>query len=497
MFESLSNGVCRCMKRKPFRGLLVVLLLGAVPTAQQLAPVKVLKISAGPAGAESKGVFALTEERSVFSRATDREVLVFFQWEDVPGPHKLVAQWRSSDGGTTATSAIDYHASDKRFGAYWRVPVTADMPLGIWTIETTMDGRPAGRYTFEITGASVEAAVTRRPLTHDELYDRLNRLFVVLRRGTADGRELEPAGGFLPAPQTGRIYTVMPAIDASETLRAVTSDGTTQQITTLVAWNRRQQWAVVQGPPAAGEPLRAAAYEKAKIGSQCFSIEGTATGIRVLIGGTLSGQASTPGRQVLIVTFPRAFGMPGAPVVDEHGDLLGIVGTGLPGDPRPVDNVAEARGALNGAPIIPFTATNASTAAQGSDLAALRAAGDLMPALAGANPISSGGFTRSSLKRGDATAAEMVKEFSLRDQTIGVLVTWSPSGRVRGNAVLRVIDAENKIVAMSQPRKVNFNKGDFARSSWDLPMLKVPGIYRVEVAVDALTFWRGFFQINP
>ena len=477
--------------------LLVVLFLGAVSTAQQITPVQVLKISAGPVGAESNGVFALTEERSVFSRATDREVIVFFQWENLPGAHKLVAQWRSSDGGTTSSSAIDYHASDKRFGAYWRLPMTADTPLGTWSIEATMDGRPAGRHTFEITDTHVAAAVTRRRLTHAELYAHVNRFFVVLRRGAADGRELEPAAGFLPAPQTGRIYTVVPAIDATETLRAVTSDGATHQITKLVAWNRRQQWAVVQGQPAVGEAMRVAPSEEMKIGSQCFSIEGTAAGVRVLVVGTLSGQAETSGLRVLIATFPQAFGMPGAPVVDEYGDLVGIIGAGLPGDSRPVDKIVEARGTLNGAPVIPFAAATASAATPSSELVGLMAAGDLMPALTGANHIASGGFTRGPVKRGDSTAAEPVKEFSLRDQMIGVVVTWSPGERVRGSAVLRVLDSDNKIIATSQPRKINFNKGDVARSSWDLPMLQAPGIYRVDLAVDARTLWRGFFRVNP
>src|SRR5262245_54624153 len=144
---------------------------------QVIPPVQVLKIAAGPAGAEADGTFRLSEERSVFSRATDREIIVLFHWEHVPGPHKLVAQWRSADGGATSSSATDYNARDSRFAAYWRLPIAPDMPLGTWTIEATMDGRPAGRYNFDITDARVEAAVARRPLTQADLYERLNRVF--------------------------------------------------------------------------------------------------------------------------------------------------------------------------------------------------------------------------------------------------------------------------------------------------------------------------------
>jgi len=154
-------------------GVCLLLFLSSATVAQ--TPVHVLGISAGPVGAESNGVFTLTEQRSTFSRASDREVIVLFQWEDVPGPHKLIAQWRSADGGATVTSAIDYKAADARFGASWRLPVTPAMANGTWSIEATMDGRPAGRFTFEITDARIETAVSRRPLTQSELYERLNR----------------------------------------------------------------------------------------------------------------------------------------------------------------------------------------------------------------------------------------------------------------------------------------------------------------------------------
>ena len=150
------------------------LFLALLPTGQQSAPVQVLRIAAGPAGSDSNGAFVLSEERSVFSRSTDREVIVFFQWEDLPGPHKLVAQWRSPDGGASVTSAIDYSAREKRFGAYWKLPVTPAIALGTWSIEVTMDGRPAGRFTFEITGAPVVTPLAKRPLTEAEVYERLN-----------------------------------------------------------------------------------------------------------------------------------------------------------------------------------------------------------------------------------------------------------------------------------------------------------------------------------
>ena len=45
----------------------VALAVNIVVSAQQIAPVHVLKISSGSTGTETNGVFTLTDERSVFN----------------------------------------------------------------------------------------------------------------------------------------------------------------------------------------------------------------------------------------------------------------------------------------------------------------------------------------------------------------------------------------------------------------------------------------------
>jgi hypothetical protein len=60
-----------------------------------------------------------------------------------------------------------------------------------------------------------------------------------------------------------------------------------------------------------------------------------------------------------------------------------------------------------------------------------------------------------------------------------------------------VIDGENNVIGVSPARKVNFNKGSTGRSAWDVPMVKSPGLYRVDVTVDGRPYWRGFFRVNP
>ena len=138
------------------------------PVSVPTTGLRVLKISAGPSGADKNGVFTLSEERSIFSRTTDRELIVFFQWEGSLGAHKLVAQWRSPDGNVSATSTMDYVAKDRRFGAYWPLYLSSSIALGTWSVEATVDGQPAGRYSL-IPFSSVRSPDIPRETTLGDL----------------------------------------------------------------------------------------------------------------------------------------------------------------------------------------------------------------------------------------------------------------------------------------------------------------------------------------
>ena len=69
----------------------LALAVAGLPQAAQQPTVHVVRISSGPSGSTVNGDFALTAERSIFNRNDDREVIVLFQWDGVPGAHRLVA----------------------------------------------------------------------------------------------------------------------------------------------------------------------------------------------------------------------------------------------------------------------------------------------------------------------------------------------------------------------------------------------------------------------
>lgn len=464
-------------------------------TAQQPPPLHVLKITGGPSGVESSGTFVLSEERSVFNRSNDREVIVHFQWEGVPGPHKMVGQWRSPDGGQTSVSTIEYVAKDRRFGAYWRLPVSPGMALGTWSIEATVDGQPAGRFSFEMTDRPVAPVVTKRPLTQAELFERLSRIFVVLHRTTTAGRDLDTAAGFTPA--RGQIYTAMAAIDDVDHIRAVLPGGTTHPVTAAIAWHRKQEWAVLQSPgDAPGQPLAVAAADATQVGDRCFSMEGGLSGGRSLLDGAITGMGvKGSDAPAFLATFSNGVGTPGAPLLNEYGEIIGLVGAGTPGATRLYD-LLRLRAQLKGVPIIPLSLIRFRPDAPIASLTDLRARSELVAALWGDQHVQSGGFAKSITKR-PVAPLDQRDDFSVRDKTFVVFVTWNPMERLRGQTRARIYDADNRTVLESKPKKTDLRKSDLTFGAWEIPLTFAPGSYRAEILLDDKPMWRGFVRITP
>lgn len=465
------------------------------PTSVAPAPVHVLRIVAGPAGKEADGTFLLSEERTVFGRADDREVIVLFEWDGVPGPHKLVAQWRSPDGSLSSTSAIGYLANSRRFGGYWRLPISPAMPLGTWSIETTVDGQPAGRLTFEIKGEPVVAAVVKRPLAQAQLYERLNKSFVLIERAGPRGRQLEPAAGLVV--EGGRIYTSLAAVDAAETLHAIAADGKRLPLTSMLAWNRRQDWAILGGGPVLDASLPVASPDAIKVGDRLFSMEGGAAGARVLTDGNLTGQNDSPtsGRR-LLATFLNGSGTVGAPVLNEYGDILGFVGGANAPGATGLMEILRYRAEMKGVSLVPLSLVRFKPDTPAEPLTALFQRGDLVAPLSGQENVTSGGFAKTITRSQTVQPSDQREQFSSADKTFVTYVNWNPLERLRGQAILRVFDVENRTVLESKPGKLDVRKGQYILSSWTLPVPPTAGVYRVDALIDGKPIWRGFVRIS-
>jgi hypothetical protein len=466
------------------------------PVAGAPSELRVLKISAGPSGADKNGTFTLTEERSTFSRTTDREVIVFFQWEGSPGAHKLVANWRSPDGAVSANSTMDYVAKERRFGAYWPLYLSSSTALGTWSVEATVDGQPAGRYSFEIRDERVEPAVVRPTLTPTQLYEQLGKAFAVIERTGAAGRKQSAAGGFVL--QGGRVFTAASTLDGVEALQIVAPDGSRYPVKSIHAWNRAAGWAILTLPGVPGGPLQIAAAGATKIGDRLFTIEGTESGVRVLREGQMSGELNTPGAgRRLLVSFPEGGGMMGSPVVDEFGAIVGFVaGPTVAGATSPID-LLRLQASMRGHSVVPLSLVRAPLTPVETTLAELQASGAVALPLSGDEHVVSGGFARGILRSPAPRPSGQSDDFSLTDKMFVTFVNWTPVERLRGETQLVVYDETNNRVVQSPAKKSDFRKGQFVMAYWELPVPGTPGLYRAEVLFNGRPAWRGFVRINP
>jgi hypothetical protein len=117
-------------------------------------------------------------------------------------------------------------------------------------------------------------------------------------------------------------------------------------------------------------------------------------------------------------------------------------------------------------------------------------------ALSGEQHVLSGGFARSIPKSPAAAPQEQRSDFSTQEKSLTVFLTWSPQDNLKGQARLRIHDADNRVVADSKPKKTTLRRGGLSLVSWQIPMFAATGVYRAEVLLDDKPVWRGFVRIT-
>ena len=475
---------------------ILTLTAGGWQEARQAPVVHVLRIQVGPSGEESGGSFVFTEERSTLSRSSDREVIASFLWDGTPGPHRLVATWRSPDGTLSSSSTIEYVAKDRRFGASWRLSLTPATPLGPWSIEATVDGQPAGRSTFEIVDEAVASVPVKRPLSQSELYTRLSSLAVMLQPVLSNGKRLEPYAGTLGSD--GRVYTTVASLDGNDGLQARRLDGGWQEVTNVLAWNRLEDWAVLSSSYDGGDtPLPIASGADAGVGARCYTVETSDAGALVLAEGVITGLAggASPGAQ-LLATFHTVHGTPGAPVINEFGEIVGIIGgTGVSGATRLID-VLRFRFDMKATPVVPFSSLHGRGDVSPIALTELRSRGELVSPVIGEAHVLSGGFATGIAREPTVIPVDQRQTFSPGEPRMIVFLTWNPKERLRGMAHLRLYDAQNRLVLQSKPQKADLRKDRATFAYWELGVPGERGVYRADILLDERTMWRGFVRIR-
>jgi len=111
--------------------------------------------------------------------------------------------------------------------------------------------------------------------------------------------------------------------------------------------------------------------------------------------------------------------------------------------------------------------------------------------------VLSGGFS-VAISRGPIVApTDQRTEFSVAEKAFTIFVTWNPQERLKGMIAMRLYTAENRPLSQSTPKKSDLKKQDLVLASWQVPMLRTPGVYRADVTLDDKVMWRGYVRLTP
>jgi S1-C subfamily serine protease len=271
----------------------------------------------------------------VFRIPQDHTVFIYFAWEGPLGLHHFEGVWKGPGGKTISVSDFDYQATERHFGGHWDMALSDHTPTGPWSFEAYVDGELTGTQDFQVIAGAVSADVPSRPalavVPPGTRYERAVASTVSIEYRNAQGQILNPGAGFFIAK--GLVVTAFQVIDGASTLRLTTVGGNVAEVKDVAAWNRRQDWALLDVANLEVPPIAAASSSSAVVGDRCYFLEVSAPGSPTIVTTSVTGKNTIPeaGARINLATGPSNAGLGGA-LLDEYGELIGVTGgTLVPG----------------------------------------------------------------------------------------------------------------------------------------------------------------------
>ncbi len=451
---------------------------------------------------EESGRFEVEDARSVFYIPADKEVVVYFTWDGPAGKHHFEGVWHDPSGKVTLISVFDYEATATRFGGYFKLLLSEAQPGG-WLVEARIDGESAGAHAFQIVAAELPNNVvsTRRMTNRADIYSRAAAATVVIENIDQKGARRNVGSGFLISP--GHLLTAFEVIDGATKVRVAGPQGKLIEVTDVLAWNRRQDWAILS-LPSDNLAVLPRVTDSLSIGDRCYLLDVPAEGNRVLIETSLIGKQNLThaGERLNIADiFDRR--AVGSPVLNDYGEVIGLAaGSFLPGAPFAGDVALFYRNGQLGSPTrgalaVPISMVD-ETGARLTTIATLAMNGQFTPVLVENQQILNGTLAREINRKVNPPAPiDEKSEFSRADSKAVVFLTWMPKQKRSAIPTLRLFDMDNRMIYENvSKKKVSFSVNTLSYSAWDMELTKVPtGIYRLDVLLDTDTVWRTFFRI--
>jgi hypothetical protein len=448
----------------------------------------------------------MEDPRTIFYLPADKQVIVYFEWEGPAGNHSFEGYWKNPEGKVSVISDFKFEAREKRFGAYWTLTLNETMETGLWTLEAHVDGEVTGTHTFQVLAGTqpADAVPAPRALVSAEIYKRAGDASVFIDRLDAHGQRAGRGMGFFLGENI--VATAFQVIDGASALRVTLPNGQTAEGNFILAWNRRQDWAVLEVLAASTPPLERVKSNAEAVGDRVFLLDSPSEGSRTLAETELVGAQEYPaaGRRLAISYAPSAAAI-GGPLLNEYGQVIGVVGGSmLPGASTLQAlrfgysaSLLKITGVLGGVLGVPIDLVSLAPPRRIA-LAEMARGGQFTPLLSQHEEVMSGLMCRQiDHKSAFGRAVGEGVEFRRRDTEIYVQVTWEPKSKRKGQGVLEVYDLENRAIFRSAPGKMNLEQGKILTTEWKLALNSLaPGIYRVDVLLDGEAAWRTFIKIT-
>ena len=476
---------------------------GAAPAAQSQPPpsqFRVIRSLCGSKGISRGPEFEIEDPRCVFHVPEDRQIIVYFEWEGPPGSHHAEGSWRSPDGKVALTSDFDLTSQGTRYTGTWRLAIPESIAPGLWALEAQIDGLPAGAQTFEIISNRSET-----PPSPAEVYQRAAAASVFLTSLDADGEPITYGFGFFIANNT--VLTAFQVINGANAVQVDLPDGSHATLKEVIAWNRRQDWALLKVESGKAQPLEKAAPNSWKVGDLCYVLSSQGQGSRTIQTVNITGlQGATPSEVRLTISSLGTARTLGAPLLDAYGRAVGVLGGGpVPMSGRRIGSLMtlvdprEGSATTSGPTGLPLAAIPEGAASQQPVTFADLTARSVFTIPLVRNPQAAFGQLCANFRKvGDAIQPlGWSNQFSRKQGTLGVVITWGPNQKVKSVQQVRIYDAENRAVLQTEPAKIELRPQVTAYSAWKLSLSPLPpGVYRVDLLLGDQPQWRQFFRLS-
>jgi S1-C subfamily serine protease len=477
---------------------------GGVPAAGP--KVRVVRSVAGTKGETRGGNYVILDPRTTFYVPDDRQVIVYFEWEAPKGTHHCEGSLKGPNGQLVIMSSFDYPATQTKFGGFWTIPLMENTPAGIWTFESRVDGESAGELRFEIISAKRPAdAVKEETLpTQAEIYGRAVAASVSIEKLDSRGQPIGAGSGFFL--EDGVLVTAFRVIDGAQTLRIALPDGSHLQSTEVLAWNRRQDWALLKLAGAKSAKLRKSESASVTIGDHCYWLDTKPGGGHVISDGQIVGKEAHEGwgeRFSISGAFNGA--ATGGPVLNEGGEVLGLLGGTLPESlVRSVINMNDSQSYSSGGgtltitgSVVPLGLIRADGPGQ-TPLQNLWSSGQFTAPVTATRNVSFGMITQGKPQKGKGPLSRETKvDFSRQDEIATIVIAFQGIEGWKSTVQLRIYDVDNHVLTNGDPVKISLRPGETQERIWSFPLTPMhPGVFRADVLVGDAVAWREYFRVR-